>query len=102
MSRSRTIPCIALYPCGNSIGSWEFMSLNTKTHVRRLQWKLMQTVKAIIDMMNGFDEAQAVPLPLAMGQEEKQQEQPVIEEVKEPEETQVVQTITEQEGHRST
>ncbi len=33
-SHSHMIPCIALYPCGNSTGSWEFMSLNTKTRAR--------------------------------------------------------------------
>ena len=34
-SRSRSIPCIALYPSSNSTGSWEFMSLKTKTRIRR-------------------------------------------------------------------
>jgi hypothetical protein len=29
-SKSRSIPCIVLYPCCNATGSWEFMSLKTK------------------------------------------------------------------------
>ena len=32
---TRSIPCIALYPCSNTTGSWEFMNLKTKTRVRR-------------------------------------------------------------------
>jgi hypothetical protein len=57
------------------MGSWEYMSPNTKMRVRRSQWKLMQTTKTIIDITNSFDETQAEPLPLSMVQEEKQQEQ---------------------------
>jgi hypothetical protein len=30
-SKSRSIPCSALFPCCNSTGSWEFMSLKSKT-----------------------------------------------------------------------
>jgi hypothetical protein len=56
-SKSRSIPCIALYPCCNATGSWEFMSLKTKTRVRRSQWNLMVTTQAIIDTMNAFDDA---------------------------------------------
>lgn len=28
-SKTHSIPCIALYPCSNSTGSWEFMNLKT-------------------------------------------------------------------------
>jgi hypothetical protein len=38
-SASRSIPCIALFPCNNSTGSWEFMNLMTKQRVRRSNWK---------------------------------------------------------------
>jgi len=55
-SDSRSIPCIALFPTNNSTGSWEFMSLKTKTRVRRSQWKLMATNELIIDIMNCFEE----------------------------------------------
>ncbi len=56
-SKSKSIPCIAFYPCCNATGSWEFMSLKTKTRVRHSQWKLMVTTQAIVDTMNAFDEA---------------------------------------------
>ena len=44
-SRSRSIPCIALFPCNNSTGSWEFLNLQTKQRVRRSNWKLMATTE---------------------------------------------------------
>jgi hypothetical protein len=56
MSKSRSIPCIALYPCCNATGSWEFMSLKSKTRVRRSQWQPMVTTQAVIDAMNAFNE----------------------------------------------
>ncbi len=37
MSKSRTVSCIALYPCCNAMGSWDFMSLKSKSRVRRSQ-----------------------------------------------------------------
>jgi hypothetical protein len=55
-SRSRNIPCIAMYPCCNAMGSWDFMSLKSKTKVHRSQWQLMVTIEAVIDAMNAFDE----------------------------------------------
>ncbi len=60
-SKSRSIPCIALFPCCNSTGSWEFMGLKTKTCVRRTQWKVMTTMTTVIDTMNTFDE-ETVPV----------------------------------------
>jgi hypothetical protein len=50
------MPCIALYPCCNATGSWEFMSLKSKTRVRWSQWQPMVTTQAAIDAMNAFDE----------------------------------------------
>jgi hypothetical protein len=55
-SKGRSVSCIALYPCCNATGSWEFMSLESKTRVRRSQWKLMVTTQTVIDTMNAFDE----------------------------------------------
>jgi hypothetical protein len=55
-SNSRSIPCIALYPCCNATGSWEFMSLKSKTRVCRSQWQPMVTMQAVIYAMNAFDE----------------------------------------------
>ena len=34
-AKSRSVPCIALYPCNNATRSWEFMSLRTKTRIHR-------------------------------------------------------------------
>ncbi len=56
MSKYRSIPCTALYPCCNATGSWEFMSLRSKTRVCQSQWLLMVTTQAVIDAMNAFDE----------------------------------------------
>jgi hypothetical protein len=61
-SRPRSIPCIALYPCANSTGSWEFMNLLTKRKVRRSQWKLMMTNELIVNTMNAFDSDDHVDL----------------------------------------
>jgi hypothetical protein len=32
-AKSRSISCIALYPCNNSTGSWVFLNLQTKRQV---------------------------------------------------------------------
>jgi hypothetical protein len=56
---SRTIPCIALYPCCNSTGSWEFMSLTTKKRIHHSQWQHMVTMELIVNAMNAFDEEEA-------------------------------------------
>jgi hypothetical protein len=53
-SRSRTILCIALHPCNNSTGSWNFLNLTTGNKVRRSNWKKMVTTQAIIDKLNSM------------------------------------------------
>jgi hypothetical protein len=53
-SRSRTIPCIALHPCNNSTGSWEFLNLLTGNRVRRSSWKKMVTMEVIVARMNAM------------------------------------------------
>jgi len=53
-SAKRTTPCIALYPVGNSTGSWVFLNIDTRRRVRRSQWKKMVTTQIIIDRMNGM------------------------------------------------
>lgn len=55
-SNSRSIPFITLILCCYYIASWEFMSLNTKTHVFRFPWKVMMTMPTVIDAMDAFDE----------------------------------------------
>jgi hypothetical protein len=56
MSKSRSIPCVALYPCSNATGSWVFLNLVTKKRVRRLQWKRMVVTEEFITKMKGFVE----------------------------------------------
>jgi hypothetical protein len=58
-SRSRTIPCIALHPCNNSTGSWEFLNLVTGNGVRRSNWKKMVTTQIIIDKINSMTAEEA-------------------------------------------
>jgi hypothetical protein len=48
----RTEPCVALYPSANQNGSWVFYNLDTKTYVRRTQWKRLPTNKLVIVTMN--------------------------------------------------
>jgi hypothetical protein len=48
----RTEPCVALYPSANQNGSWVFYNLNTKSYVRRTQWKKLPTNKLVIAVMN--------------------------------------------------
>lgn len=36
-SKSQSVPCIALYPCNNAVGSWLLMNLVTKKLIQRLQ-----------------------------------------------------------------
>ena len=54
-TRSRSLPCVALYPCCNLTGSWFFYSLMTKTRIRRMQWKKMITSKEFSENMNALD-----------------------------------------------
>ena len=73
-SRSRSIPCISLYPCSNSTGSWEFMNLKTKTRIRRSHWIKMKTLELIVEGMNRFDEKSQLPDVIELTQEAKIQE----------------------------
>ena len=34
-------PCIALYPTGNAVGSWNFLNITTSRQVRRSNWTKM-------------------------------------------------------------
>jgi hypothetical protein len=62
-AKSCSIPCIALYPCNNSTGSWVFLNLQTKQQVRCLQWQKMVTTKLVIEQMNAYDpEAATQPI----------------------------------------
>ena len=60
-SKTRFIPCIALYPCSNSTGSWEFMNLKTMTRVRRSHWVKMKSSELIVETMTRFDQKVQMP-----------------------------------------
>jgi hypothetical protein len=59
-SKSRCIPCVALYPCNNAAGSWAVMSLMMKKIICHLQWVKMKTSKLIVKIMNAFDQGKVV------------------------------------------
>jgi hypothetical protein len=55
-SKQRSVPCIALYPCCNTTGSWVFYSLESQKRLRRTNWKRMVTNEEIIKRMNALVE----------------------------------------------
>jgi len=77
-SRSRSVPCIALYLCNNATGSWEFLNLKTRTRIRRSHWVRMKTSQLIIDIMNHYEEKEFVALPEELRQEQEQEQTPVV------------------------
>jgi hypothetical protein len=46
-SKSHSLPCIALYPCNNSTGSWQFT-------IRRLTWCCMVTMQVVLNKTNSM------------------------------------------------
>ncbi len=42
-SRERSVPCIALYPIGNAMGTWQFWNLRTKRYMRHSTWVRMRS-----------------------------------------------------------
>jgi hypothetical protein len=48
----RTEPCMALYPAVNTKGSWVMFNLNTKSYVKRPQWRKCTMSDGIIKVMN--------------------------------------------------
>ncbi len=53
-SKSRTLPCIALHPCNNATGSWEFLNLKTNQRIRRSNWKKTITTELVINILNNL------------------------------------------------
>jgi len=53
-SKSRSVPCVALYPCSNVTGSWNFYNLLTKKRIRRSIWKKMVTTSSFAEKMNAL------------------------------------------------
>jgi hypothetical protein len=82
-TQSRMIPCIALYPCSNVMGSWAFYSLKTKVGICRTQWKKMLTGPELIEKMNALD-PEATVLETVGGQEDVIGQQSMEAEEKEP------------------
>ncbi len=74
-SKERSVPCIALYPCANASGTWNFWSLTSKQYLRRSVWTKMVTNDLVIRTLNGVAE-----------QEQADQQQPAVEESVEQEE----------------
>jgi hypothetical protein len=68
-SKERSIPCIALCPCANATGTWNFWSLSSKQYLRRSAWTKMVTNDLVIRTLNGVTE-----------QEQADQQQPAVEE----------------------
>jgi len=54
-TKSRSLPCVALYPCCNIAGSWAFYSVTTKTRICRMQLKKMVTSAEFVEKMNALD-----------------------------------------------
>jgi hypothetical protein len=79
-SKERSVPCIALYPCANASGTWNFWSLSSKQYLRRSVWTKMVTNDLVIRTLNGLAEQEQVEgQQLAMEEELEQDEQPARE-----------------------
>jgi hypothetical protein len=68
--QARSEPCIALYPTGNSCGSWCFLNIATKKRVRRTNWTKMVTSDLILRIMNEFSKSEEDAAPVAEQEEE--------------------------------
>ena len=52
VDRSRTEPCVALYPAANATGSWYFWNLKSSRVVLRSNWQVLPTSDLVISAMN--------------------------------------------------
>ena len=52
VQHSRTQTCIALFPCNNEVGSWQFLNLSSGLRVRRSTWTKMVTTDVVVARMN--------------------------------------------------
>jgi hypothetical protein len=59
-SRERSAACIALYPTGNSIGSWVLWKIDTRSRVRRSNMQKLVTTGKIINIMNAISQEERV------------------------------------------
>jgi hypothetical protein len=60
MSRARSAACLALYPMGNSIGSWVLWKIDTRSRVRRSNVQKLVTTEKIINIMNAVAQEERV------------------------------------------
>ena len=67
-TRSRSIPCIALYPCCNVMGSRAFYSL-TRVRIHQMNWKKMVITVEFIKKMNALDQEAAAPEPVGKNEQ---------------------------------
>jgi hypothetical protein len=59
-SRARSLPCITLYPVGNSTGSWVFLSLTTRRYLRRSNWIKMVTTDLVVGVVNAMEDQEVM------------------------------------------
>ncbi len=85
-SRSRTLPCIALHPCNNSTGSWQFLNITTGMMIRRSHWRRMVTMQAVVDRMNAMQSApiqeEFTGIEPEMAEEITVREVPVVQDIR--------------------
>jgi hypothetical protein len=93
---SRSVLCIALYPCNNMTGSWAFLNLSTKQYIRRSQWQKMQTTDIIMSQMNAFCPELLRQLPVIQQEVLEREERPELvgEQMAVPEVQQEGQVVT--------
>jgi len=84
-SRSRTVPCIALYPCCNYTGSWALYNLLSKTRIRQMHWKKMVTTQEFAEKMNALDPTTTVLEPVGGDADRVVQDGIIEEDIKEKE-----------------
>ncbi len=75
-SKERSVPCIALYPCANASGMWNFWSLSSKQYLRRSVWTKMVTNDLVIRTLNGLAEQEKAEGQQPAIVEELEQEAP--------------------------
>jgi hypothetical protein len=85
-SRSRNLPYIALYPCNNSTGSWQFLNITTGMMIRRSHWRRMVTTQAVVDRMNAMQSApiqeEFTGIEPEMAEEITVREVPVVQDIR--------------------
>jgi hypothetical protein len=53
-SKSHSLPYIALHPCNNSTGSWQFLNITSGVMIRRLNWRWVVMAQAMIDKIDNM------------------------------------------------